>query len=55
MALTLPATNAVSKRSFLASKRAKTYIRNATSSNSLNHLMILHVHQSMTDNMNPTE
>ena len=47
----LPATNAVSERSFSALKRVKTYIRSTTSSNRLNHLMMLHVHKEKTDRL----
>ena len=53
--LVSPATNSLSERSFSALKRVKTYLRYATSSNRLNHLMILYVHQSLTDNLNLSE
>lgn len=47
--LVLPATNAISERSFSALKRVKTYLRSTTSSNRINHLMLLHVHKDKTD------
>ena len=47
--LIVPATNAVSERSFSALKRVKTYLRAIAKEKRLNHLMILHVHQDRTD------
>ena len=47
--IVLPATNAVSERSFSALKRVKTYLRSTISDNRLNHLMMLHVHTDKTD------
>ena len=47
--LVLPATNAVSERSFSALKRVKTYLRSTTGDSRLNHLMMLHVHKDRTD------
>lgn len=47
--LVMPATNAVSERSFSALKRVKTYLRATTKQKRLNHLMILHVHKNKTD------
>ena len=38
----MPATNAVSERSFSALKRVKTYLRSTTGEGRLNHLMLLH-------------
>ena len=43
--LVMPATNAVSERSFSALKRVKTYLRSNTGEVRLNHLMLLHVHK----------
>ena len=47
--LVMPATNAVSERSFSALKRVKTYLRSTTGDSRLNHLMMLHVHKDRTD------
>lgn len=47
----MPATNAVSERSFSALKRIKTYLRSTTGDSRLNHLMVLHFHKEMTDNI----
>ncbi len=49
--LVMPATNAQSERSFSAVRRIKSYLRTTMSQQRLNHLMILHVHQSETDNL----
>ena len=53
--LVLPVTNAVSERSFSAMKRIKTYLKNTTSGNRLNHSMLLHVHCKKTDQLNMIE
>ena len=45
----MPATNATSEGCFSAMERVKTYLRNSTSDNRLNHLMFLHVHCDTTD------
>ena len=50
--LVMPATNAVSKRSFSALRRVKTYLRSTMKQTRLNHLMILHVHKDITDSLN---
>ena len=47
--LVMPATNAISERSFSALKRVKTYLRSTTGDSRLNHLMMLHVHKDRTD------
>ena len=47
--LVMPATSAVSERSFSALKRVKTYLRSTTEDSTLNHLMMLHVHKDRTD------
>ena len=51
--LVMPATNAVSERSFSALRRIKTFLR-ATMHHQqrLNSLMILNVHQDKTDSLN---
>ena len=47
----MPATNAESERSFSAVRRIKTYLRSTMSQQCLNHLMLLHVHESHIDNL----
>ena len=47
--LVMPATNAVSERSFSALKRVKTYLRATMGDDRLNHLMLLHIHKDRTD------
>ena len=51
--LVMPATNATSERSFSALKRVKTYLRATMTQKQLNHLMVLHVHKSSTDRLEP--
>ena len=51
MILVMPATNAVSKRSFLSLKRINTYLPSTTTNNRLNHLLILHIHKLLTDRL----
>ena len=46
-----PATNAISERSFSASKRVKTYLRSTMGDKQLNHLMLIHIHRETADNM----
>ena len=50
--LVMPATNAVSERSFSAMKRIKSYLRSTMTNNRMNHLMIMHVHKDKTDKIN---
>ena len=47
----MPATNAVSERSFSTLRRIKTYLRSTMSQQRLNNLMLLAVHQSLTDKL----
>ena len=49
--LVVPATNAVSERSFSALKRVKTYLRATTTDTRMNNLLVLHIHKSYTDNI----
>ena len=49
--LVMPATNAVSERSFSALKRIKTYLRSTTTANRMNNLMVLHIHKNITDSL----
>ena len=49
--LVLPATNAISERSFSALRRVKTYLKSTINQSRLNHLMLLHVHKHLTDKL----
>ena len=49
--LVLPATNAVSERSFSSLRRIKTYLRTTMSQARLNHLMTLNVHKDYTETL----
>lgn len=51
MALTLPATNAVSERSFSALRRVKSYLRSTMKQSRLNHALLLHVHKFRADSL----
>ena len=53
--LVMPATNAVSERSFSAMKRVKKYLRYTTSDCHLNHLMVLHVYKDSTGSLSMVE
>ena len=47
--LVMPASNAMSERSFSTLRRVKTYLRSTMCQDRLNYLMILHVHKERTD------
>ena len=47
--LVMPATNAISERSFSALRRLKTCLRSTMNQNRLNLCMVLHVHKTETD------
>ena len=49
--LVMPATNAVSERSFSALTRVKTDLRATTTDNRSNNLMVLHIHKHFTDSL----
>ena len=49
--LVMPATNALSERSFSALRRIKTWLRTTTNQVRLNNCMTLHVHKTKTDSM----
>ncbi len=49
--LVIPATNAVSERSFSALRRVKMYLRSTMAQDWLNHIMALHIHQGLTDDL----
>ena len=50
--LVMPATNAISERSFSAMRRIKTYLRSTMLQERLNATMVLHVHKESTDALN---
>ncbi len=47
----LPATSATAERSFSCLRRLKTYLRTTMGQERLNSVMVLHVHQSETDDL----
>ena len=47
--LVMPATNAISERSFSAMGRLKTYLRATMKQDRLNHLLLLHLQKEQTD------
>ena len=47
----LASYNAVSERSFSA-LRVKTFLRTTMNQDRLNHLMVLHIHKQITDDLN---
>ena len=49
--LVMPATNAVSERSFSGLRRMKTWLRNTMHQTRLNRCMILHIHNDETDKL----
>ena len=49
--LVMPATNAISEHSFSAPRRVKSYLRSTMSQDRLTHLMVLHIHKELTDNL----
>ena len=53
--LVMPATNAVSERSFSALRRVKSYLRSTMTQRRLNNIMILHVHKDQTDQLSLIE
>lgn len=50
--LVMPATNAVSERSFSSMRRMKSYLRSTMSQERLNAIMVLHIHKDCTDDLN---
>ena len=49
--IVMPATNAISERSFSAHRRLKNYMRSTMSQERLNHLLVLHTHKDYTDSL----
>lgn len=52
LTLVMPATNAVSERSFSALRRVKSYLRSTMTQSRLNDLLVLHIHRDLTDKLN---
>lgn len=50
--LVLPASNAISERSFSALRRVKSYLRSSMGQKRLNSLLLLHVHKDKLDELN---
>ena len=53
--LVMPATNAVSERSFSSLRRVKNYLRSTMTQVRLNNVMVLHVHKDFTDKLSVIE
>ena len=53
--LVMSAINASSESAFSGMRRIKTYLRNSTTNNRLNHCMVVHVHVEDVDKMNTIE
>ena len=51
MILVMPATNSVSKRSFSAMRRLKTYLRSTMCQSRLNHIMLLNINKERVDKL----
>ena len=49
--LVMPATNAVSERSFSSMRRLKSYIRSTMNQSRINHVMILHLNKEKVDSL----
>ena len=55
LVIVMPATNAISERSFSALKNVKSYLRTTMHQERLNNLMVLFVHQNETEKANLIE
>ena len=49
--LVMPATNAISERSFSSLRKVKNYLRSTMTENRLNSVMLLHIHKEKTDSL----
>ena len=49
--MVMPTTNAVSEQSFSALRKIKSYLRSTMTQDGLNHLMTLHIHRDLTDDL----
>ena len=47
----MPATNAVSERSFSSMRRLKSYLRSTMNQSRINHVMILYLNKEKVDNL----
>ena len=47
----MPATNAISEHSFSVLRRVKSYLRSTMNQERLTHLMTLHIHKQLTDEL----
>jgi len=50
--LVLPSSSCSAERSCSALRRLKTYIRSTMSVSRLNHVTVLHIHKTLTDELN---
>ena len=50
--LVLPSSSCSAERSCSALRRLKTYIRSTMSVSKLNHVTVLHIHKTLTDELN---
>ena len=48
---TVPLTSATAERTFSTLRRLKTYLRSTMTQKRLNHIVLLHIHKSMTDSI----
>ena len=55
LVLVIPATNALSERSFSSLHRVKSYLRSTMTPARLNHTMVLHIHKDLTDMLSLTK
>ena len=55
LVLMMPATDALSERSFSSLCRVKSYLRSTMTQARLNHAMVLRVHRDLTDNLSLAE
>ena len=53
--LVMPASNAVSERSFCSLHQLKSYLRSTMAQERLNSMLLLHVHNDLTDNLSLIE
>ena len=49
--LVIPASSATAERSFSSLRRLKTYLRSTMGQERLNNLLVLNIHQDLTDNL----
>ena len=52
--LVMPASNAISERTFSVMRRVKTYLRSTMNQSRLNHVMILNIYKGQLDNLDLT-